>query len=283
MRGPASVSVDDDLTSSKSSIGGGSSNDEGLGGVDDNLGVSEHLSGAHLLDNLLGEHGPDGLIVDIRGVLGGDEDVVDGKGLDSSVDFLVFNNNLRLAVGSQPRNFSTVSLLSHSLGNLVGQVVREGEQGLGIPLVGGVSEHESLISSSKVFDVLLLVHGVSDLGGLAFNLHEHVAVVAVESDVGRGVANFLADAAGNGFVVDLLFAGDFSKESDLVVSIFDLRDRTWWQSRRPRRLRGRRRGRRRVFRLRPGRRACRGGLLRRTRRRNGTWFCSRSSDVRFTN
>jgi hypothetical protein len=48
-------------------------------------------------------------------VLGGDEDVVDSNGFYSAILVLVFNNNLRLAVGSQPWDLAGVSSLGHLL------------------------------------------------------------------------------------------------------------------------------------------------------------------------
>jgi hypothetical protein len=148
-------------------------------------------------------------------VLGRDEDVVDRDGDVSSVLLSVLNDNLRLAVGSEPSNFSTVSLLSHNFSNLVSEVVRVGEEGLGVPLIGGVAEHESLISSTKIFDGLLLVDRVGDLASLSLNLYKDIAVIAVQSNISTGVADLLADTAGNGFVVNFLFAGNFSKKSNL--------------------------------------------------------------------
>jgi len=135
-------------------------------------------------------------------VLRRDQDVVDALGFDLSSNLGVLNDNLRFAVGSQPRDFSVMSLGSHQFSDGVGKIVGVGEESSSIPLVGGVTEHESLISGAHVVDVLLGVHGVGNLGRLSFELQEHVAVVAVEADVNRGVADFLADSPGNGFVVD---------------------------------------------------------------------------------
>ena len=108
-----------------------------------------------------------------------------------------------------------MSLLSHSLADSVGEEMGEREEVLLVTLVGGVAEHEALVSGAEVFDVLVLVDRVGDLSSLSFNLKEHVAVVAVEADFSRGVADLFADSSGNGFVVNLLFASDFSEKSNL--------------------------------------------------------------------
>jgi len=108
-----------------------------------------------------------------------------------------------------------MSLCAHQFSDGVGEIVRVREEGSSIPLVSSVAEHESLISGAHVVDVLFLVHGVGNLRRLSFQFEEHVAVVAVEADINGRVADFLADSPGNGFVVDVLFAGDFSEKNNL--------------------------------------------------------------------
>lgn len=184
MWSPATVSIDDNLSSSKTGIGSWSSNNERSRWVDYQLSVGEHLCWADLLDDLLVESVLDGLVVDSGVVLGGNQDVVDGNWDDLATLLSVFNNNLRLAIGSEPSDFSRVSLLSHSFGDLVGQVVGVWEQGLSVPFVGGIAEHESLISGSKVLLVLLgFVDSLGDFSGLGFNLDENIAVVAVKTNI----------------------------------------------------------------------------------------------------
>ena len=94
MRGPASVCIDDNFTSCQSSISSWASFNERSRGVDNNLGVSEHVGGAHSLDDLLGEHILDGLIVDIGVVLSRNQDVVDTNRDDLASVFLILNDNL---------------------------------------------------------------------------------------------------------------------------------------------------------------------------------------------
>ena len=94
MGAPSTIGVDDDLSSSESSISFGTTNVEFTGGVDDDLGAGEHLSGADLLDNLLSEGLGDLFVGDGGIVLGGDEDVVDGNGFDLNTFLFVLNDNL---------------------------------------------------------------------------------------------------------------------------------------------------------------------------------------------
>jgi len=108
-----------------------------------------------------------------------------------------------------------VSLGSHVLADSVGKQVREREEVLLVPLISGVAEHESLISGSHVLDGLVGVYRVGNLRRLSLDLEKNVAGVAVEANLGGGVTDLLAYSPGNSLVVDGLFAGDFSKKSNL--------------------------------------------------------------------
>jgi hypothetical protein len=103
-----------------------------------------------------------------------------------------------------------VSLGGHVLADSVSQQVGEGEEVFLVILVGGVSEHESLVSGSHVLNSFVGVDRVGNLRRLSFNLQKHGAVVAVETNFGGGIANLLADSSGNRLVVDGLSAGNFS-------------------------------------------------------------------------
>ena len=73
-------------------------------------------------------------------MLGRDEDVVDSDWLNISTwQFLVLNNNLGFAIWSQPWDLTVLSLDGHLLADDVGKVVRVWVEGLGVPLVGGIS------------------------------------------------------------------------------------------------------------------------------------------------
>jgi hypothetical protein len=274
---PASIGIDDDLSSSETGISSGASLDEGARGVDHVLGVGEHVSRADLLDHLLDEGVLDGLVVDSFVMLSGDQHVVNRNGDDLASLLSVLNDNLGFAVGPQPGDLSRVSLLSHGLGDLVGEVVRVGEQGFSVPLVGGISEHQSLVSSSKVVVLLLLMDRVSDFRALALNFDENVAVVAVEANLGAGVTNLLADTSGDGFVVDLTLAGDLSEQGNLfdIRDEEDLRGRIWWQSHKQHKSWDLQKYMHQEFRLKPGHRPYRGDLHPQTQRRSrsdSAWY-----------
>ena len=214
---PSSVGVNDDLSTGQTGVGGWASHNELLGWVDHNLGLVEHLGWHDLLDDLLGEHGLDLLVGDAWVVLGGDEDVVDSDWLEVAVgQSLVLDDNLRLAVWSQPWDSSILSLDCHFFANLVGKHVRVWVESLSVPLIGGISEHESLISSSEVIFVLLLVDGGGDGRVLSVDIDDNLAVVAVETDVLTGESDLLADSSGDLLEVNLILVNaDLSEEDNL--------------------------------------------------------------------
>lgn len=87
---PTTIGVDNNFSTSETGISGGTTNIEATGGVNDVLGIDQKLLGADLLDNLVDEGSSNGLVVDIGAVLGGDENVENSDGLQSSVVEFVF-------------------------------------------------------------------------------------------------------------------------------------------------------------------------------------------------
>jgi len=80
--------------------------------------------------------------------------------------------------------------------------MRVGVEGLGIPLVGGISEHEALISSTEFSLFLVSVNGSCDVSVLSMDVADDLHVGAVESNVLRGVTNLTADFASDLLKVD---------------------------------------------------------------------------------
>jgi len=107
---PTTIGVDDDLTTSGTSITHGTTNDEAARGVkvEDDL-VVKVLGGNDDLDDLLEELLADGLVVDIRGVLSGDDDGVDALGDHGAIVILVLDGDLGLGVGTEPRDLTGVA------------------------------------------------------------------------------------------------------------------------------------------------------------------------------
>jgi len=184
MGAPTTVGVDNNLSSGNTSVSSGTSDIELAGGVDDVLSsFLEELSRADLLDDLLDQSLSDFSIIDGGVVLGGDEDVENLDRLEvlSLCSLLVLNNDLRFAVGSEPSDLATMSLSSHLHVDSAGELMRERVESLLIVLVGSVAEHNSLISSADVLELLGADDRVSDVSILSFDDGDKSQFVSVHS------------------------------------------------------------------------------------------------------
>ena len=200
---PATVGIDDDLATSEACVSIGSTEGELTRGVDDDFGVNEEVLGDDLLDHLLVNGGPDGLVVDTRVVLLGDQDVVDAnRGQLAIALVLVLENDLGFSIRTEPWDLTTVAHLGEGLAELVGQVVGVGVQDFRVPFVGGVSKHEALVAGAEVCFLLTSVDAVGDLSRLWLHVGDDLAVGAVESNSVARVPNLRANVAGNLLVVD---------------------------------------------------------------------------------
>ena len=94
-------------------------------------------------------------------------------------------------------------------------------ESLGIPLIGGVTEHESLITSTHIFLVFGGVDTSSDVLVLSVNVKNNSASVGIESNIFRGESDISGNLSGNLLEVDLgAINRDFSKKNNLNL-------RTW--------------------------------------------------------
>lgn len=182
---PATVGVDNDLTTSQTSITLGTTDDKEARGLDliamlvlrviqqriagaktdtyvvDGL-VIEVLGGDGLLDDLLQDLLAELLGGDIGGVLGRDDNGVDTLGDDSAVVVLVLNGDLGLGVGSQPRQRAVAAGGGHGSIELVGELEGQREQLRG--LIGGIAEHDTLVTSTELLKCLLVVETLGNIG-----------------------------------------------------------------------------------------------------------------------
>ena len=87
---------------------------------------------------------------------------------------------------------------------------------LGIPLVGSIAEHKTLVSSTKLALRFVSVNRCGDICILCMDVCDHLAVGTVESNLLTSVANLAANVTSNLLEVHLL-CGDVSlaKKHDL--------------------------------------------------------------------
>jgi len=171
MGAPTTVRIDDNFSSGDTGISGGTTDIELARGVDnedafhefvaslDSSNVEEFL-GAGGDDDLLNELSSNGRVIGVRVMLGGDKNVVNSCGFEVGALFgvLILNNDLGFAVGSQPGELSVLSQASHLLVDSAGELMGERVEGLHVVLVSSVAEHNSLISSTDILELLSSVN-----------------------------------------------------------------------------------------------------------------------------
>ena len=210
---PATVGVDNDLTTSQTSITLGATNDEEARGLDVVDGVVvEVLGGDDLLDDLLLDLLAELLGGDVLGVLSRDDDGVDTLGDNGTTVLGVLNGDLGLGVGAEPGERAVTTSGGHGSVELVGEEEGEGEELGG--LVGGITEHDTLVTSTELLESLFVVETLSNVRGLLLNGDEQVAGLVIEALGGVVVANVLDSITNDLLVVNVGAGGDLAEDHD---------------------------------------------------------------------
>ena len=202
MAGGAAVGVDDDLAAGQAGVGVGPAQLEGSRRVGQHLVVVVgELRRQQRMDHVLAQVGLEQrLEVEPGLVLRGDE-----HGLEPDrAAVLVFEGDLRLAVGPQVRQHAGLAHLRQTLGEPVRQPDRQRHQVVG--LVAREAEHHSLVAGALCVDDVLAagtapdlqrgVDALCDVRRLLVDADDHAARVAVEAvrlAVVADVAHDLAD------------------------------------------------------------------------------------------
>lgn len=210
---PTTVGINNDLTAGQTSITVRATNDETARGVQvvDGL-VVQVLGGDDGLDDEFHEVGTDLFVGDGFVVLSGDDDGVDALGDHGTLDLLVFNGDLSLAVGADPLEGTVLADLSEAGTELSGEVVGKGHEG-GV-LVGGIAEHVTLVTSADFFFLLVNVDTLSNIRGLLFDGDNDVAGLVVKTLFLGIIADVLQGSADDLIVVELSLGGDFTEDHD---------------------------------------------------------------------
>lgn len=165
-----------------------------------------------LLDDLLLELLTDLLGSNFGGVLGRDDDSVDALGDNSAVIVLVLDGDLSLGVGSEPGEGAIAASSGHGGVELVGKQEGEGEELRG--LIGGIAEHDTLVTSTELLESLLVVETLSNIGRLLLNSDEQVAGLVVKALVRAVVANVLDGITDDLLVVEVGLGADLTEDHD---------------------------------------------------------------------
>lgn len=208
---PATVGVDDDLTASETGITLRTTNDEAAGRLKVVDGaVIQQVVGDDLADDLLLENGTELLSGDIVSVLGGDDDGVDAQRLDGTVVVGVLNGDLGLGVREQPGDGAVLASSLHGSVELVGEEDSEGQELRG--LIGGIAEHDTLVTSTELLQSLVIVETLGDIRRLLLNGDQDVAGLVVEALLRGIVADVLDGTTDDLLVVQLGLGGNLTKD-----------------------------------------------------------------------
>jgi len=174
--------------------------------------VIQVLSRDGLLDDLLEDLLAKLLSGDVLGVLSGDDDGVDSEGNNGAVVVLVLNGDLGLSVGAEPRERAVAAGSGHGSVELVGEEEGEGEELGG--LIGGIAEHDTLITGTESLEAVVKVKTLGDIRRLLLNGDEKVAGLVVEALGGVIVTNVLDGVTDDLLVVDLSLGRDLTEDHD---------------------------------------------------------------------
>ncbi len=145
--------------------------------------VGQPLRRQYLLDDLALDHLAQLLLVDVRIMLGGQHHGIDRAGLAGIV---VTEGQLALGIGTQPGQQATLTQLGLALHQPMAVVDRRRHVRVGF--VGGIAEHQALITGALILG-LFAIDALGDFDALLADQVEHPAGLAVETDVGGGIAD----------------------------------------------------------------------------------------------
>ena len=146
-------------------------------------GLGQPLGRQHLLDDLALDHRAQVFLGHFRVMLGRQHDGFDG---DRLAGFVVAEGDLALRIRTQPRQHAVLAQFRLTLHQTVSVVDRRRHEGVG--LVGGVTEHQALVARALIFR-LGAIDALGDIDALLADQVEDTTGLAVEADVGRGIAD----------------------------------------------------------------------------------------------
>lgn len=174
--------------------------------------VVEVLGGDGLLNDVFKNLLAELLGGNVGRVLGRHNHGVHTDGDNGAVVVLVLNSDLGLGIGAQPGERAVTAGSRHGSVELVGELEGEGEELRG--LVSGITEHDTLVTSTELLEGLLVMQALGDIGRLLLNGNKQVEGLVVETLLRVVIANISDGVADNLLVVELGLGGDFAKDHD---------------------------------------------------------------------
>lgn len=208
---PTTIGVNDDFTSSETSITMRSSDSERTRRIQVVNGVCvQQVSGDDYLNDVLLEFLSDVFVGNSGSVLLRNEDSVDTERSNELTFLLVFNGHLHLSVGSHPWADVVNANGVETLDEAVAEHMSQGHEFFGF--ISSITNHETLITSTDVFVLLVDVHGGCDFVRLSVQCDHHSAVLVVETLLNAVVADFLDSLADDLLVDQIGGRRDFTED-----------------------------------------------------------------------
>ena len=170
----------------------------------------EVLGWDDLVDNLLADLLAELLGGDGLSVLGRDDNGVNTEWDNGTAIVLVLHGDLGLGVWAQPWDGSVTAGAGH--------LSVEGVRNLEVQwvelwgLVGGITEHETLVTGTELLKSLLVVETLGDIWRLLLNGDEDVAGLVVETLGGVIVTDVLDGTTDDLLVVELCLGGNLTED-----------------------------------------------------------------------
>jgi len=214
---PATISINDDLTASHTSITLRTTDDETARGIDEVDGlVVDELTRDDLVDDLLTNDLAELLVGDRGIVLSGDNDSVDTPWDEVARALrvlLVLDGDLRLHIRTKPLDGTVLTGNSESLHELGGQSVSHGHHLRG--LISGITEHVALITSTDVLVHLTVLNdALGDISALLSDGDEHGAALVVEALVTVIITDLLDGPTDELIIINDSIGSDLTKNHD---------------------------------------------------------------------
>lgn len=122
---------------------------------------------------------------------------------------LVLHGDLGLGIWAQPWDGSVTAGTGHLGVQCVGELEGQWEELWG--LIGGITEHDTLVTGTELLKSLVVVKTLGDIWGLLLNGDEDVASLVVKSLGGIIISDVLDGTADNLLVIELGLGGNLTK------------------------------------------------------------------------
>ncbi|KAH3660058.1 hypothetical protein OGAPHI_007263 [Ogataea philodendri] len=208
---PSTIGVDNDLSSGQTSVSVRTTDDESTRWLDvvDGL-IVQQVGWNHLLHNVFLDFGSKVSSRDLVSMLGRNDNSVDSQRHNSTAIVLVLDGDLGLSVRSEPWKSTGSSGISKSGVQFVGQ--QDGQWQLLIGLVGGVTEHDTLVTGTQLLQCLLVMQTLGNVWRLLLDSNKNITCFVVETLARVVVSNVLDSVSDDLLVVQSGLGGDFTKD-----------------------------------------------------------------------